>query len=198
MSRSYLWRVESVRGECNRAQQGCKAHRRARLRRARLDAPTEATWARMASDPINILFVCSGNTCRSPMAAAITRHFAKSRPESKPAIQVESAGVGAMDGLPSTPEAGAALKSLGIDPGEHRSQSLTRELVERADVIYCMTASHAAGVRAIAPNSDGKVHLLDPEGQDVLDPIGGSQRVYDEASRLLADLIATRLKELDQ
>lgn len=152
----------------------------------------------MATDSINILFVCSGNTCRSPMAAAIMRHFAQSRPAGKPRINVESAGAGASDGLPPAPEANVALRSLGIQLHDHRSRALTRELVEWADIVYCMTPSHVAGAKAIAPDDGEKVHLLDPEGRAIPDPIGGSQRVYDEASRLLADLIAARLKELDR
>jgi protein-tyrosine phosphatase len=152
----------------------------------------------MGQAAIHILFVCSGNTCRSPMAAAITRHFAQSRSNAMPTIEVDSAGAGAIDGLPATPEAGAALRSLGIEPGEHRSKALTPELIAWADRIYCMTPGHVAGVRSIAPNSDVDVELLDPSGESVPDPIGGSQRVYDDAARKLADLIATRLKELDQ
>lgn len=152
----------------------------------------------MAKDTIKILFICSGNTCRSPMAAAIARHFAASRPQGLPRIEVESAGAGAARGMPMTLQAERALERLGIAVEPHESRPVTLELLEEADIIFVMTPAHLAGVRAMAPHAASKARLLDAEGEAVPDPIGGSQHVYDEACRHLADLIAAQLKELDR
>ena len=152
----------------------------------------------MAKDSIKLLFVCSGNTCRSPMAAAIARHFAAHRPPDKPPIEAESAGASASNGMPMAPEAVRALERLGIAADPHESRLLTRELIEEADIIFGMTPAHLAMVRSIAPGAAEKARLLDAGGDSVPDPIGGSQHVYDVACRHLADLIAAQLKELDR
>lgn len=131
------------------------------------------------------------------MAVAITRHFAASRPPDAPRIEADSAGTGARAGLTATKEAVAALTELGIDPGEHRTKPLTRELIERADVVYAMTSPHVAVASALAPEHAEKISTLDPGGLGVPDPIGSPQAVYDDVCRRLADLIANRLKEMD-
>ncbi len=131
------------------------------------------------------------------MAVAIARHFAAARPSDSLQIEADSAGTGALAGHKATQEAVSALAGLGIDPGEHRSKPLTKELIEWADHVYAMTSSHVAVASALAPEQRDKISMLDPGGFGVPDPIGGSQAVYDEVCRRLADLIADRLKEID-
>lgn len=131
------------------------------------------------------------------MAVAITRHFAATRPSDSLQIEADSAGTGAHAGHNATKEAFSALAGLGIDASDHRSKPLTKELIEWADHVFAMTSSHVAVASALAPEQRGKISMLDPSGLGVPDPIGGSQAVYDEVCRRLADLIAHRLKEMD-
>ncbi|MFI4854724.1 MAG: Sua5/YciO/YrdC/YwlC family protein [Phycisphaerales bacterium JB065] len=141
-----------------------------------------------------ILFVCTGNTCRSPMAAAIARELIERSPLDLPTT-VRSAGAFTSGGMPATPEAVHAVESLGYAMGPHQSSVLTREMINQADEVYGLTASHVEAIRAIDPTAGDKIMLLDPDGRDVPDPIGQSQSVYDETAKRLQELIQRRLSE---
>jgi protein-tyrosine-phosphatase len=140
------------------------------------------------------LFVCSGNTCRSPMAEAIARAELAARFGRRPPLQVLSAGLSVRDGAPMTEEAEVALRSLAVEPGRHRARPLTRELVERAEAVYCMTASQRQAVLRMLPEAAGKTACVDPEG-DVPDPIGSALPVYESCARRLRELVRARLAE---
>lgn len=147
-----------------------------------------------------ILFVCSGNTCRSPMAEALARKILAEKltvaePDlDKKGISVLSAGSFALPGARATPQAVEALKELGADLSHHRSRPLTVELIHQADMIFTMSRNHAQAVTALVPSASEKVVTLDPAG-DIDDPIGGDVRLYQDLAGQLRLLIQRRLEE---
>ena len=147
-----------------------------------------------------ILFVCSGNTCRSPMAEAVTRNLlaaALAVPESeleKNGFSVLSAGVFAMPGARASPPAVDAVREFGADLSRHRSRQLLPELINQADAIYTMSRAHMRAVLAIAPSAAGKISPLDPDN-DIEDPIGGDVSLYLSLARQMKFLIEKRLAE---
>jgi protein-tyrosine-phosphatase len=141
------------------------------------------------------LFVCSGNTCRSPMATAIARAELAARFGRRPPVRVESAGLTVRPGTPMTSEAEVALCEIGVSPGRHQARLLTAELVERAEAIYCMTASHREAVLRMLPGAAGKTWCIDPGG-DIPDPIGSALEVYVGCARRLRDMVRSRFDEL--
>jgi len=128
-----------------------------------------------------ILFVCTGNICRSPMAEGLFQHATRGRND----FRVLSAGVGALEGQPPSVHAVRALRELGVDISNTRSRMLTRQLVEEADYIFGMTHSHVDSVNALFPQAVEKTFLLrefddtlDDFEKDIGDPIGGTYETY--------------------
>ncbi len=127
-----------------------------------------------------ILFICTGNTCRSPMAAAYFKHLCD---EKDVEVQVDSAGTAAMDGAPISSEAGKALSYEDIEPLRASSKCITGEQIEWADLIIVMTQRHRQWLRQQFPEAAGKVKLLmnyADRDTDVLDPLGGTVAMYSE------------------
>jgi glycine hydroxymethyltransferase len=148
-----------------------------------------------------ILFVCTGNICRSPMAEGLFRHAVKGRGD----YQVFSAGVGAVEGLPPSENAVLALRQLGIDITKQRSRMLSSELVQKADFIFGMTHSHVDAILLLYPQAAEKTFLLrefdetlDRFENDIPDPIGGPLSTYMECRDQIEQGIASMLKFIEQ
>ncbi|WP_102348231.1 low molecular weight protein arginine phosphatase [Bacillus sp. Marseille-P3661] len=138
----------------------------------------------------NILFVCTGNTCRSPMAEAIFRHRANSK------YNVKSAGVFATDGSPAAAHSIKVLTDQEI-PINHKSKLLTNDLIQWSDLILTMTAGHKHMVQQHFPKALDKVYSLNEyvrnKDHDISDPFGGSlddyREIYQELDEIIAELI---------
>jgi glycine hydroxymethyltransferase len=148
-----------------------------------------------------ILFLCTGNICRSPMAEGIFRHAMRGRRD----VHVLSAGIGAVDGQAPSPYAVQAVRELGIDISRQRSRQLTTELIEEADYIFGMTHSHVDSVFLLYPQAAEKTFLLrefddtlDIFEKDISDPIGCSYDVYVNCRDQIEQGIATLLRFVDQ
>src|SRR5689334_1804044 len=147
------------------------------------------------------LFVCSGNTCRSPMAAAIANAEIAARlgiPYSSLEtvnVRALSAGVSAKVGAPLTSEAAEVLRSLSVPVQPHAARNLTPELAAQAELIFCMTKAHRKAVVEMLPSVEGKTYCLSEE-VDVDDPIGKGMAAYIACARQIQRLVQLRLNEL--
>jgi protein-tyrosine-phosphatase len=147
------------------------------------------------------LFVCSGNTCRSPMAAAIANAEIATR-LGIPYSSLEtvnaralSAGVSAKVGAPLTSEAAEVLRSLSVPVQSHAARNLTPELAAEAELIFCMTKAHRKAVVEMLPSVAGKTYCLSEE-VDVGDPIGKGMAAYIACARQIQQLVQSRFDQI--
>ena len=124
---------------------------------------------------MNILFICTGNTCRSPMAAGI---FDKLAVENELDVRIESAGLFAHEGDPATPEAVEAVEKYDVDLSGHRAKQLTQELIDKSDLIITMTEAHKLVLQESAKEKTVTVCELAGIDGEIEDPFGGDLEDY--------------------
>src|SRR5205809_2485504 len=145
----------------------------------------------------HVLFVCTGNICRSPLAAALLQRALKERGLD---MNVTSAGTGAWDGAPASEGAYLVGLERGLDLSGHRARLLTRELVDQADLILTMARHHRARVDELG--GEGRVFVLgeyagrDGDGAEVSDPFGGDLEVYRDTCVELEALIEAAVERI--
>lgn len=137
---------------------------------------------------MHITFICTGNTCRSPMAEGIARKIIDEQyPDS--GITVSSAGLNTFNGSPASQHAIDACRQIGIDLMNHRSQRINPEIADNTDLFAVMTENHADYLRQCGIPSDRIVVL----GNGIPDPFGGSLAIYRECRDAIADAVQALL-----
>lgn len=126
-----------------------------------------------------VLMVCTGNTCRSPLAQVLLQKL-------HPDWDVRSAGVMAEVGSPAATHARELARQWGMDLEGHRAQSVTPELVQWADHILCLTESHLRSLTSSFPEAKAKARTL---GHDISDPIGQSMAVYQRCAEQIEEAL---------
>jgi protein-tyrosine-phosphatase len=148
-----------------------------------------------------IVAVCTANICRSPMAAALLQHALAAQPEPFRSLRVMSAGVAARPGELASENSVIALKKVGIDLSNHRSQALTQQMLNDALAVLCMTESHRAMIQVqadpVPPNLFLFREFLSGEiDREIGDPYGGPLKIYEMARDEMVEAIPALVEKI--
>lgn len=154
----------------------------------------------MSKTQPQIVVVCTGNICRSPMAAKLLEHALAAEDAPLDQIEIVSAGVSALGGDAASRNSVKALKKVGLDIEDHRSQPFTYALMDRSDLILVMTDSHREMIQRSFPEDNTPILLFREKvakgSKEVPDPFGGHLDLYVETRDSLADAIPSLLQYL--
>lgn len=144
-----------------------------------------------------IVIVCTGNTCRSPMAETLLRELLRDRLGSEDAVRVLSAGVAAGVGSGASPQAVEVMGKRGLDLTGHSSRPLDDAVMNVADLVLTMTRGHRAAILAAWPDKHDRVHTLRRDGGDISDPVGMPVDVYQSCAEQIDRELAAWVEALD-
>ena len=139
---------------------------------------------------MNVLFVCTGNTCRSPMAEAVFNHISVKKSGEHKAI---SRGTNVFFPQPINSKSVCALKEIGIDSGSHLSAQITQDDIKSCDLVLTMSSSHKMALKSAFPKYKDKIYTLSEKAygreEDIEDPFGQSQEVYNLCLKSIYDAV---------
>lgn len=151
----------------------------------------------------SVLFVCTGNLCRSPMAEGILKNLLEKRMER--GIKVASAGTWGVAGNAAAPYATEVCKENGIDISGHEARELTEEMVRESDLVVVMEFDHLHTVLDMVPNAAGKIRMLTQFGGEernfyhsIPDPYGRPKREYERCYRQIEKHVRFLLDDIKQ
>ncbi|HHW03913.1 MAG TPA: low molecular weight protein arginine phosphatase [Thermoanaerobacterales bacterium] len=151
-----------------------------------------------------VVFVCTGNTCRSSMAEALFKKILQEQGRERD-IMVESCGIAAVEGMPASSNAVKVMKEEGIDISSHRARQLSEEIL-KADLILTMTKNHKDYILNRFPNTKGRVFVLEEfasdrmgdEDVDISDPYGGDEETYRRVAMEIKEKLKNVLARLEK
>jgi len=157
----------------------------------------------MTDTPNEIIFVCTANTCRSPMAAALFRHALKGKDEPLGSLRTSSAGVSAYPGQAASANSIEAMRKVGIDLADHASQPLSQELVDNALAFFCMTESHLAMLSYQIDPPPENAFLMrqfvdDSSDLQIPDPYGGDLLRYEACRDSMVEAIPSLILAVEK
>jgi protein-tyrosine phosphatase len=144
-----------------------------------------------------VVLVCTGNTCRSPMAETLLREQLRKKLGSEDAVRVLSAGVAAGLGSGASPQAIEVMGDRELDLTGHSSRPLDDSVINVADLVLTMTRGHQAAILAAWPDMHERVHTLRRDGGDISDPVGMPVEVYESCAEQIERELAAWLEALD-